>query len=471
MSEVILSRRIAIAWFRNDLRIFDNVLLTEANSLCKSGRDILCVYCFDPRHFGATSYSARKCEKFRAQFLLESVQNLRNNLQSIQSDLLVACGKPEDVLTSIVRQYGEDSVVLVQKEHAQEEMLVEKRVASALAALGGSLRLLQTGSTLYHIDDLPYRSMSDMPDVFTPVKNALEKHVKIRDLLPALEPGDLSSSAGSSMRQLFSGLSNLPDKCGLDYLPAVADLLGPSTATADGEDISPPARSGVMQFVGGETAGRQRLQEWMWRDDNLKDYFDIRNGLLGERYSSKLSPWLALGCISPRLVAAEARRYERERVANKSTYWLVWELTCRDFFRFLFLKYGARMFYPGGAKKIDVSARWARDPGDDVLARWTTGRTGVPIVDANMRELSQTGWMSNRGRQIVASYLIYELRVDWRKGAHHFESLLIDHDVYSNYANWNAAAALTGGRVNRFNMAKQTADYDPRGEYIDYWLP
>ena len=88
-----------------------------------------------------------------------------------------------------------------------------------------------------------------------------------------------------------------------------------------------------------------------------------------------------------------------------------------------------------------------------------------------MRELKATGWMSNRGRQNVASYLVLDLQVDWRVGADHFESLLPDHDVYSNYGNWNAAAGLFGGRINKFNITKQSKDYDPKGDYIKYWLP
>ena len=119
--------------------------------------------------------------------------------------------------------------------------------------------------------------------------------------------------------------------------------------------------------------------------------------------------------------------------------------------------------------------------------------TGQPLVDANMRELMHTGkrmgdiylvfslsyiecwnfvgWMSNRGRQNVASYLVLEMGVDWRIGADHFESFLLDHDVCSNYGNWNAAAGLTGGRVNKFNCVKQSGDYDPEGLFIRHWLP
>jgi deoxyribodipyrimidine photo-lyase len=102
---------------------------------------------------------------------------------------------------------------------------------------------------------------------------------------------------------------------------------------------------------------------------------------------------------------------------------------------------------------------------------WKEGRTGMPLVDANMRELRCTGFMSNRGRQNVASYLVLDLGIDWRLGADWFEHLLIDHDVTSNWGNWVAAAGLTGGRLNKFNILKQGKDYDENGDYVRTWLP
>jgi deoxyribodipyrimidine photo-lyase len=105
-----------------------------------------------------------------------------------------------------------------------------------------------------------------------------------------------------------------------------------------------------------------------------------------------------------------------------------------------------------------------------VLA-WVEGRTGFPLVDANMRELAATGFMSNRGRQNVCSFLALELNQDWRYGAEYFESVLLDHDVHSNYGNWCAGAGMTGGRLNRFNIIKQSKDYDQHGDYVRLWLP
>ena len=228
---------------------------------------------------------------------------------------------------------------------------------------------------------------------------------------------------------------------------------------------------GVFQdtgFVGGEKIALERLHEWIWNRDCLRDYFNTRNGMLGADYSTKLSPWLSTGCLSPRIVASECQRYESERVVNKSTYWLVFELIWRDFFRFFAARHGNKIFYEWGLRGQQGYPSWVRDP--DKLFAWVEGRTGVPLVDANMRELALTGFMSNRGRQNVASYLVHDLGIDWRLGAAYFEYALIDHDVTSNWGNWLFVAGLTGGRINKFNILKQSKEYDGNGAYVRHWL-
>ena len=229
----------------------------------------------------------------------------------------------------------------------------------------------------------------------------------------------------------------------VDFVPSVQDLLPPVVEAEEGKGeaaigLGLPQRDlrAVMSFSGGEDAGRARLQQWMFDGNHLRNYFDVRNGLLGEAYSSKLSPWLANGCISARYVYFESKRYETERnIKNKSTYWITFELLCRDFFHLLCAKYGNSIFHLAGPKRLGRSIPWSRS--EEGILRWKQGLTGISMVDANMRELLLTGWMSNRGRQIVASYLVHNLRIDWRVGADHFESLLLDHDVKSNYGMLN----------------------------------
>ena len=160
---------------------------------------------------------------------------------------------------------------------------------------------------------------------------------------------------------------------------------------------------------------------------------------VGADYSSKFAPWLALGCLSPRYVASQCSLYEQKRVANKSTYWLVFELLWRDFFRFFGVKHGNSIFKLDGTLGHEAhgshpnSRRWSFDKRH--FQAWKDGKTGYPLVDANMRELAATGFMSNRGRQNVASFLAIDLSMDWRYGADHFESLLLDYDICSNWGN------------------------------------
>ena len=146
---------------------------------------------------------------------------------------------------------------------------------------------------------------------------------------------------------------------------------------------------------------------------------------------------------------------------------VIFELLWRDFFKSFAKKHGDNIFSPGGT--IDSEKEWKHY--DKNLQAWIEGRTGFPLVDANMRELAATGFMSNRGRQNVASFLTLELNQDWRYGAEYFESVLLDHDVHSNYGNWCSAAGMTGGRLNRFNIVKQSKDYDQHGEYVRLWIP
>jgi deoxyribodipyrimidine photo-lyase len=191
--------------------------------------------------------------------------------------------------------------------------------------------------------------------------------------------------------------------------------------------------------------------------------------MLGESYSSKFSAWLAHGCISPRTIYWEVMRFEQEVKKNSSTYWLIFELIWRDYFRFVALKFGYRLFMSGGIR----NERPPTHPNQNRIDAWTSGKTGIPFVDANMRELKETGFMSNRGRQNVASFLVKDLKQDWRIGAAYFEQELIDYDPSSNWGNWAYVAGVGNDpREDRyFNMLVQAARYDAKGDYVRHWLP
>lgn len=460
---------LAVHWFRlGDMRLHDHPALHKA---LQQGNSVLPVFCFDPRVFGQTAVSRvtgdLKCGPKRAQFVLESVADLRANLEARGSGLLVAHGKPEDVLDKLYEQLGEVATttgkVFCQEEPCSEEQEVVRNVQEALARrCGGRPKkdLLETvwGSTLYQLDDLPYNQdgMTDLPDTFTPFRNKVEKKCTIRSpLAPPPNKMALPFAPGSSEYETIqSQLSFLPTLEDLGYTPQ-------QVQEASQKSI------GNLEFKGGETAALARLKDYIWVQDRLKTYFDTRNGMLGDDYSTKFAPWLAHGNLSARLIAQECKRYEQERVANKSTYWVVFELLWRDYFKFFALKHGDTMFFPGGTVGSDKSWKIY----DKSVQAWRDGKTGYPLVDANMRELAASGFMSNRGRQNVASFLALELQQDWRYGAEYFENILLDYDVHSNWGNWCSAAGMTGGRLNRFNIVKQSKDYDQHGDYVRHWCP
>uniref|UniRef100_A0A383W805 Photolyase/cryptochrome alpha/beta domain-containing protein n=1 Tax=Tetradesmus obliquus TaxID=3088 RepID=A0A383W805_TETOB len=449
-------RRRILLWFRNDLRLLDNVIINEAVQKVQTGEyEVLPVYCYDPRFFAASPWGTTKTGPHRAAFLQQCVAGLRCSLQQLGSGLLVAVGAPEAVLPAALEGCGPGAgLVLCQEEVTSEETAVDAAVQQAIK--GRAELVSQWGPSLLHVEDLPYQQgLQDMPDVFTRFKEQVEQDFKVRPEFPAPQPGQLPlpRSLPPQLRQQLTG-----------ELPGWQQLPWPAGQAPQQPQPNPKA---ALQFKGGEGEALARLRHYLWDTDLVATYFDIRNGMLGGDYSTKFAPWMAAGCLSPRTIYHETKVYEAQRVANKSTYWITFELLCRDFFRFYALKQGSRIFHSGGPAGLRLP--WSSDP--ELWQRWAEGRTGMPLVDANMRELQQTGWMSNRGRQNVASYLALDLGCDWRRGGDLFEHLLLDYDPASNWGNWAAAAGLTGGRVNHFNITKQSKDYDPAGDYIRHWIP
>ncbi len=425
-----------LIWYRNDLRVQDHEPLIKA---VRSGATVIPVYCFDPRQFGRTPYGFPKTGAFRAQFLLESLSDLRQTLRRMGSDLVVRRGKAEDVIPSIAQSLEARSVYFY-REVTSEETAVETALQSALSAVGVSTQSFW-GHTLYHPEDLPFE-ISQIPELFTSFRKQVEKSSTVYEVfsaperiepLPLIDPGEL---------------------------PTLTDL---------GLEAPPIDSRAVIPFKGGETAGLVRLDHYFWQQDHLKDYKETRNGMLGADYSSKFSPWLALGCLSPRYIYWQIQEYESKRFKNDSTYWLVFELLWRDYFRFICAKHGDRIFYRSGLQGVSIPWKEDRERFD----LWREGKTGYPLVDANMQEIAATGFMSNRGRQNVASFLTKNLGINWHWGAEWFESLLIDYDVCSNWGNWNYTAGVgNDARGFRFfNITKQAKDYDPNGEYVKHWLP
>lgn len=428
-----------IVWFRQDLRIHDNEALSNA---IQGGKEVIPVYVFDERTFlGKTSYGFHKTGKFRTKFIIESVADLKASFQKLGIDLVIRVGKPEIEIANLAEKIQAQHV-FCNIERTQEEIEVQDALEKNLWKMGKEI-VYSRGKMLYYTQDLPF-PICQTPDIFTQFRKEVEKYIKVRQPLAA--PTDFE-----------------------DWTVRVNVGEMPTLESFGFEDFEIDQRS-VLTFKGGETAAKERLHYYLWESNLVKNYKNTRNGLVGGDYSSKLSVWLAHGCISPKQVYYELKNYERKRTKSQSTYWLFFELLWRDFFRLMGKKHKNKIFQKGGTKG-EIDSQW-RD-NIRIFKIWSEGRTGIPFIDANMRELNNTGFMSNRGRQNVASFLIKDLNINWQMGAEYFESLLIDYDPCSNWGNWNYIAGVGNDpRENRyFNILTQAKKYDPKGEYVKLWLP
>jgi deoxyribodipyrimidine photo-lyase len=427
----------SLHWFRNDLRLDDNPALAEA----LRSDETVPVVVLDDRFWAEDRWGHVKTGPFRTRFLLESIADLKLAVEERGGALLVRRGRPEDILPALMREDG-CTRLTAQAEHTPEELEIETAVERAVRAQGGDCAWVE-GHTLYHPNDLPM-DLEALPDIFTQFRKKVEKLSEVRECIPA--PSRVNTP---------SGLTS-------DAVPDLAEFLA-----STGQNMPPADSRSVLPFKGGASEARARLKHYFWDTKKLAVYKKTRNGLVGADYSSKFSPWLAHGCISPRRIASEVCRFEDAVEANDSTYWLVFELIWRDYFRFVAMKYGSRIFHRK-ALKPDSANRGTQRP---VFEAWKEGRTLDAFVNANMRELARTGFMSNRGRQNVASYLVHDLGIDWRLGASWFEHMLLDYDPASNAGNWIYVAGVGNDpRPNRkFNTQRQAEMYDSDGKYQTLW--
>ena len=422
-----------LVWFRNDLRVQDNESLRNA---IEHNEHVIALYCFDPRQFEKTSYGFKKTEKFRAKFQIESVVALRKNLEKLNISLLVYHQKPEDVLPELLDQH-EINTVYFQEEWTSEEKQVEQNIRAKVSAAVTFKSVY--GQFLFHPDAIPF-GIDTIPNVFTQFRNKCEKLARVKALYVA---------------KLKSKDNLVPNNT---TIPTLEDL--------GLESFEPDSRT-AFPFRGGEDAALSRLQSYFWDSEKLSVYKLTRNGLIGADFSSKFSPWLANGTISATTIYWEIIQYEKEVEKNESTYWLIFELIWRDYFKYISLKNGNTIFKIGGILNRDYN--WRNNKY--AIDKWINGTTEEPFVNANMIELQQTGWMSNRGRQNVASYFAKDLLMDWRIGAAYFESQLLDYDVHSNYGNWMYVSGVGNDpRDRKFNIKLQASNYDGQSKFQNLWL-
>jgi deoxyribodipyrimidine photo-lyase len=415
----------ALLLFQHNLRLHDNPALIAA----AKHKHLICVYCFDDWQFKLQG-GLKHCGLQRAKFIWQSLQELNTNLGAMGQTLYIVKGQLSLVIAEIQRQipqihiYVQSSTSL--EEHSQQDALIKH--------YGGAIT---QGNTLLDIHHLPF-TLNELPRVFTHFRQKVEQYWP--QITPLATPLTLPPKARLSLSTV-------------DTSPHAMDYHYDSRR--------------AIEFIGGESQALMRLNDYMWQTKAIKTYKETRNELLGRDYSSKLSPWLATGCLSAKQIYQQVKQFEAKYGANDSTYWLIFELLWRDYFAFdaqleFLTKPHHALIQTHEEFDVSIQAKFES---------WCLGNTGNSFVDANMRELLFTGFMSNRGRQNVASYLINELGLDWRMGAAWFEQQLIDYDPASNLGNWQYIAGIKSPNgPRRFNIASQTERYDSKGDYQRYWL-
>ncbi|HEY7074742.1 MAG TPA: deoxyribodipyrimidine photo-lyase [Solirubrobacteraceae bacterium] len=400
-----------ILWYRRDLRVADHVALRAA----LAAGPFAAVFCLDDRLL-----HGRHASGPRTQFLLESLADLDRSLRERGSALVIRRGAPERELPALARELGAAEV------HCTDDagpfaVRRDRRVAAALGAAGVEL-CAHPG--VCAVDDVrgekPYT-------VFTPFHRAW---------------------LNAPRRAVLAAPDELPRRAvAPGALPSLAEL-------GLAQEVEAPAR-------GGERAARARLDAFL--RDGVHDYADGRDAL-GREGTSRLSPYLHLGCLSVREVEA---RLPDGRGAAAFRRQLAW----RDFHHHVLAHHPANARRALQARYRGL--RWSRSEAR--FAAWCDGRTGFPLVDAGMRQLRREGWMHNRARLVAGSFLTKDLGIDWRRGERHFMRLLLDGDEANNNGNWQWVASVGADPQpafrRMFNPTRQMERFDPDGAYVRRHVP
>ncbi|MEK7613579.1 MAG: deoxyribodipyrimidine photo-lyase [Patescibacteria group bacterium] len=406
----------ALFLFRRDLRLDDNTALREA---CTSAETVVLGFVFDPRQTDTT-----KNEYFSEQgfaFLAQSLAELEKEIADQGGKLFFFSGESHQVVASLIEDDGIDAVFLNRDytpfARARDEA-IQKR-----ATKGGVSTVLCDDYTLSPVIDI--KTDSGKPySVFTPFfkkASSFEVHEPIKNIATNFFSGKIKTAH-----------SELQDH--QTFLNKKLTL--------------PPGRSAGLRALEGLA--------------NLRNYAVSRD-LLAEYGTSQLSPHHKYGTVSIRETHHAMKRHHFD------TAQFIAELYWRDFyfhiayhFPFVFTK----SFLPWAEHLA-----WVND--EIQFQAWKEGRTGVPVVDAGMRQMNKTGWMHNRARMIVASFLTKNLLIDWRWGEKYFASRLVDYDPASNNGGWQWSASVGADPrpLRIFNPYTQAQKYDPDACYIKRWVP
>lgn len=419
-------KKVSLVYFQHDLRIHDHPSLTFAS---QRELPIIGVYLLNQLDQQKTKWGFEKIGPYRQQFLYESLSVLKKNLSTLHIPLLVFTRDETLAAKHLKTNYDIEAIYAAIEPGSEEQRLLK----SFQTALGIQKIFMHHDKPLLSPANYPWL-LTQLPGRFTDARMKIESSIKINPIYPTLSP------------QLKT--------------EGIEDDFANITKFSSQEN---------PWMKGGEDAALTHLNQYFFENKYVLTYKETRNNMLRFEDSSKLSPALSLGLISPRMIYWQLKKVEETIKKNQSTYWIWFELLWRDYFYYLHLQKGDQFFSVEGI--MHVKKNWQENQAyQDAILQ---AKTGYPLVDANLKELFQTGWMSNRGRQNVASFMAKILQLDWRFGASLFEHFLIDYDVSSNYGNWQYISGIgVDPREDRiFNITLQAKKYDEKGEYIKHWLP
>jgi deoxyribodipyrimidine photo-lyase len=425
-----------IYWFRTDNRVSDNPALVRA---VRDSTELLPVTL--AKENPVTRWGFSRVGTHRLLFETQSHLGLAQTLEKLGSTLFQPKLPGIQGLINLAKEVRVEAIVC-EAIAAPEELSEVEMLRNA-----GIPVIAVPGSALIGDHALPF-AIEQTPVVFSEFRRLLEK--------AGAEPHALLPTP-QTLPPLPTGTVNLQSA-----EPYRARCTGASAVLHSSFPFHDPT------WAGTEQAALAHIERY-FSGCAASSYKHTRNELMGTLYSTKFSPWLAVGAISARQIWHRLRQYEAQHGSNDSTYWIWFELLWRDHFRLMMRRYGRQLFHRDGLQRNRPIS--TRPGGDKALEFWRRSQTGMDLIDAGMRELASTGYLSNRMRQIVASYLIYDLQGDWRGGAAWFEHCLVDFDVHSNQGNWAYIAGVgtdpRGGR--RFNPHKQAVDYDSNCSYRNNW--